>query len=294
MTQLLVEKYRPKTIEEIVGLNASKIDFNNLPHLFLYGPPGTGKTTLAKAIIRKLDSDHIILNASDDRGIDTVREKVKTFASTQSTKPGIKIVFLDESDALTSEAQTALRNTMETYSKTCRFILTANYPNKIIDPLKSRCMTIPFNNIDPNKIVDRLKYICDEEKIPYQLEALAKIVSLNGSDIRRSINKLEELRSGVTLDKVTSEPIIALDVFDDILSLDFEHARQTYLDSHQDPEQFLKDLHDVIWSSKVDIAYKKSSIIEIAEYYKSLSFVAWKEILVEALILKLISNVTKV
>lgn len=287
---LLVEKYRPKTLDEIVGFDKTRISFDEcMPHLLLYGPPGTGKTTLAKVIIRTLEADHVILNSSDERGIDTIRERVKTFASTQSNnQSGIKIILLDESDALTPDAQNSLRNIMETYSRNCRFILTANYPNKIIEPLKSRCMGIEFNKIDPDKIVDRLKFICEAEKIPYKMEALRKIVDINGNDIRRSVNKLEELRSGVTLDKIVPEVNIAFDVWSLIQESNFEAARQTYLDSHQDPEQFIKDLHDVIWASNEDIDYKKQAIRDIAEHYKFLSSVAWKDILVEALILRLI------
>lgn len=287
---LLVEKYRPKTLDEIVGFDKTRISFDEcMPHLLLYGPPGTGKTTLAKVIIRTLEADHVILNSSDERGIDTIRERVKTFASTQSNnQSGIKIILLDESDALTPDAQNSLRNIMETYSRNCRFILTANYPNKIIEPLKSRCMGIEFNKIDPDKIVDRLKFICEAEKIPYEMEALRKIVDINGNDIRRSVNKLEELRSGVTLDKIVPEVNIAFDVWSLIQESNFEAARQTYLDSHQDPEQFIKDLHDVIWASNEDIDYKKQAIRDIAEHYKFLSSVAWKDILVEALILRLI------
>ena len=294
-TQLLVEKYRPRVIEDIVGLDTTKLNFDQtLPHLFLYGPPGTGKTTLAKAIIRKLDCDFITLNASDERGIDTIRDRVKAFASTQSTKPTIKIVFLDESDHLTPDAQATLRNIMESYATTCRFILTANYPNRIIDPLKSRCLSIPFNNINPGDIVKRLELICKQEKIPYDGKALEKIVQINGSDIRRSINKLEELRSGVTLDKVKSEALVSQLVWSAIKSQDFGKARQTYLDSHQEPEQFIKDLHDTIWESDSDSDYKKHAILEIADHYKFLSSVAWKEILIESLILKLIENMIQV
>ena len=290
-SELLVEKYRPKQIEDIVGLDIHGLNFEKvIPQLFLYGPPGTGKTTLAKAIIRKLQSDYIVLNASDERGIDTIRERVKSFALTQSSKPNIKIIFLDEADHLTPDAQATLRNIMESYSNNCRFILTANYPNRIIDPLKSRCLNIPFNNIKPSDIVKRLVFICEQEKIPFDVKALEKIVQINGSDIRSSVNKLEELRSGVTLDKIHSDVIVAQSVWLAIKSQDFGKARQTYLDSHQEPEQFIKDLHDTIWESDSDSDYKKQAILEIADHYKFLSSVAWKEILIESLILRLIEH----
>ena len=123
--ELWTEKYRPKEFNEVIGQNLTELEnlLSNLPNLLLVSKsPGTGKTSLAKIVIRKLNSDYLILNASDERGIETVRNKIKTFALTMSTNNQIKIVFLDEADYLTKEAQTALRNTMETYTKNCRFI----------------------------------------------------------------------------------------------------------------------------------------------------------------------------
>lgn len=290
MQQLLVEKYRPDKIEDIVGLDKSLINLDKLPHLLLYGPPGTGKTTLARAIIKTLNVDHMVLNASDERGIDTVRDKVKTFASSQGIS-GLKIVFLDEADALTQDAQTALRNTMERYSDTCRFILTANYPNKIIDPLKSRCQCISFGIASQTEIVERLKYICENEQIPHTIEALKKIVELSGSDIRKAINKIQELREvGITLNNIHNNTTIAESVFSAIVKSDFGSCRQIYLDSHQEPEQFIKDLHDVIWNSSEDMDYKKQAILDIVDYYKFIAQVAFKDILVEAMLLRLIEN----
>lgn len=285
---LLVEKYRPNKIEDVVGFPQDKIQINEgLPHLLFYGPPGTGKTTLAKIIIRTLGSDHIVLNASDERGIDTIRDKVKVFASTKSSSGKIKIIFLDESDHLTPDAQTSLRNLMETYSNNCRFILTANYLNRIIDPLQSRCQMLEFNNIPQDLIVTRLQYICDQEKIPYELDALKALVSINGSDIRKSVNKLEELRVGVTLDKIVQESTIALDTFRYIALGDFNTARQTYLDAHIDHDQFLRDLYKVIMKSSVPIEVKQLAIHEIAEAYKFLNQVSWKEILIENALLNI-------
>ena len=290
---LLVEKYRPSKIEDVVGFPQDKISINEgLPHLLFYGPPGTGKTTLAKIIIRMLGADHIILNASDERGIDTIRDKVKVFASTKSTSGNIKIIFLDESDHLTPDAQTSLRNLMETYSSNCRFILTANYLNRIIDPLQSRCQMIEFNNIPQDAIVKRLQYICDQEKIPYELEALKKLAETNGSDIRKSVNKLEELRSGITLDKIVQESTVALDTFRYLALSDFNSARQTYLDAHMDNDQFLKDLYKVIMESSVPIDIKQATIHEIAEAYKFLNQVSWKEILIENALLNIMRSMT--
>jgi replication factor C small subunit len=285
---LLVEKYRPKKLSEVVGLDPSKINIGeDMPHLLLYGPPGTGKTSLAKIIIKMLDSNHIVLNASDERGIDVIREKVKTFSSTMSTNGKIKIVFLDEADALTPDAQNSLRNLMETFAGNCRFILTCNYLNKVIEPLQSRCLKIEFNNIDKSEIVDRLKFICTSENIPFEEAALVALVDNNVSDIRKSVNALEEMRAGVTLDKIKKPSTTATQVFANLMIGDFQAARQLYLDAHLDNDQFLKDLYSCIMESDIGDDFKRRSIREIAEAYKFINQVAWKEILVENALLNI-------
>lgn len=284
---LLVEKYRPKDLESIVGLHLNFDIDDAMPHLLLFGPPGTGKTTLARVIVKKLNCDYIILNSSDERGIDTIREKVKTFASTKSKDSNIKVCILDECDALTFSAQDSLRNLMEQYSSNCRFVLTCNYVSRVNDPLQSRCIKIDFSDIKREDIIKRLEFICKQENIPYEIEALKKIVERTGSDIRAAINKIEELKSGVLLSRVTNETKLAELVFKLILEKNFVVARQTYLDAHIDPEQFLKDLYDVIYASTENFEYKKQAILDIADTYKFLQQVAWKEILIEAILIKL-------
>lgn len=285
---LLTEKYRPTVINDIVGFVPSFDIDESMPHLLLYGPPGTGKTTLAKVIIRTLNCDHITLNASSDRGIDTIRDKVKDFASTKSKDSNIKIVFLDEADHLTPDAQTALRNTIESYSRNTRFILTCNYINRIIDPLKSRCISIKFDNLPADKIVERLIFICEQEKIPYEMEALIKIVSLTKSDIRSAINKLEEFKDGVTLSKIVSENTVVPALYQYIMKKDFISSRQLVLDSHPDYDQLVLDLNNYIYNSSSTINTKMKSLIIIADTYKWLNQVAIKEILIESMIAQLI------
>ncbi|MDD3175540.1 MAG: AAA family ATPase [Candidatus Nanoarchaeia archaeon] len=284
---LLVEKYRPQDLESMVGLHLNFDIDDAMPHLLLFGPPGTGKTTLARVIVKKLNCDYIILNSSDERGIDTIREKVKTFASTKSKDSNIKVCILDECDALTSSAQDSLRNLMEQYSSNCRFVLTCNYVSRVIDPLQSRCIKIDFSNINKEDIIERLEFICSQENIPYEIEALSKIVDRTGSDIRSAINKIEELKSGVLLSKLSNETKLAELVFKQLREKNFVMARQTYLDAHIDAEQFLKDLYDVTYASTENIEYKKQAILDIADTYKFLQQVAWKEILIEAILIKL-------
>jgi replication factor C small subunit len=189
---LLNEKYRPKVIEDIIGFEPTFSIDEDMPHLLFYGSAGTGKTTAAKAIVRMLNCDYIILNASEERGIQVVRDKIQVFAGTQSKDGNIKCVILDEADFLTQESQTALRNILESFSRNTRFILTCNYLQKIIDPIQSRCILIKFNDIKKEDVINRLEYICKTENIPYEKVALEKIVEYTGTDIRSSINKLEE------------------------------------------------------------------------------------------------------
>lgn len=284
---LLVEKYRPQDLESMVGLHLNFDIDDAMPHLLLFGPPGTGKTTLARVIVKKLNCDYIILNSSDERGIDTIREKVKTFASTKSKDSNIKVCILDECDALTSSAQDSLRNLMEQYAGNCRFILTCNYINRVDDPLQSRCIKIDFSNIKKEDIIKRLEFICKQEKISYELAALEKIVEHNGSDLRASINKIQELKDGVTLSKLVNETIFAKVIFDLIKKKDFINARQTYLDKSIDNEQFLKDLETVIFNSSESNIYKKLAILEICEAYKHLKDGSWPQIVIEAMFYKL-------
>lgn len=285
---LLVEKYRPHDLESMVGFVPSFSIDEDMPHLLLSGGAGTGKTTLARIVIKMLQADSLILNASNERGIETIRQKVIDFASTRSTNNNIKIIFLDESDQLTTEAQTALRNTMETFSRNCRFILTANYINRIIEPIQSRCISIKFDNIPKEKIVERLQYICDTEKIPYEIDALNKIVERTGTDIRSAINKIEELKSGVLLSKLQNETAIAQKIFEYIKKKEFVNARQAYLDNNPENEQFLKDLHEIIFNSSETDDYKRTAILEICEAYKNLKVGSWPQIIIESMFIKMI------
>ena len=194
---LWVEAYRSQNLDTYVGNEGVKafiskcINNNDIPHLLLFGKPGTGKTTLAKLITKNIKCDVMYINASDERGIDTIRDKIVDFASVNSFNP-IKVIILDESDYITSQAQAALRNVMETYSAKTRFILTANYAERIIDPLKSRCQTFHIEPPAKGEVAKHLAWILDQEEVKYELPSLASLVKTYYPDIRKIINAAQQ------------------------------------------------------------------------------------------------------
>jgi DNA polymerase III delta prime subunit len=190
---LWVEKYRPTKLEDYVGNEHLKskvegyLESGDVPHLLLYGKAGTGKTTLAKLIVNSIECDYIIINASDENNVDTVRNKVKNFASSMGFKP-FKIVIMDEFDYMTPNAQAILRNLMETFSRHCRFILTCNYVEKVIEPIQSRCQS--FQIVPPTKkdVAIQMSKILKAENIEFDVKDLVPIIDSAYPDIRKVIN----------------------------------------------------------------------------------------------------------
>lgn len=221
---LWVEKYRPSTLENYVGSENLKktisfyIKDNDIPHLLLHGNAGGGKTTLAKIIANTIaENNFLYINASDENSVDTVREKIKLFASTAGFG-GLKIIILDEADFTTPNFQAALRNVMETYSKNTRFILTCNYVEKIIEPIQSRCQA--FNVIPPSKkdAATLVASILKNEEVEYDIKDLAPIVNNCFPDIRKLINTLQKFSIGKHL-VIPSEESSNISIGDDIIKL---------------------------------------------------------------------------
>jgi replication factor C small subunit len=246
-----VEKYRPQKLEEIFDqaqvvtrLQAIVKRPNEMPHLLFAGPPGTGKTTtalcLAYEIMGESWRDYTLeLNASNERGIDTVRERIKNFASYADRREGIpfRIVLLDESDAMTSDAQTALRRIMEESSKTTRFILTANYSSNIIEPIQSRCAIFRFSRLAEADVVLYLEQICKKEGVKFEKQGLQKVYEATEGDMRHALNMLQ---AASTLGDVSSESVNNVaglsgrskvaEVLDMALQGDFQEARNRMIE----------------------------------------------------------------
>ena len=193
---LWVEKYRPSTMDTYIGNELLKskvsiyIESGDLPHLLLYGRAGTGKTTLAKLLVKNIECDYLYINASDVRKVEDLIPKVRNFASTVGFKD-MKIVILDEVDYISSHSQAALRNLMEIFSRHCRFILTCNYVERLIDPIQSRCQSFQIIPPSRSEVAQRMVKILEEEDVVYELDDLKILVNSGYPDIRRVINSAQ-------------------------------------------------------------------------------------------------------
>jgi replication factor C small subunit len=287
---LWVEKYRPQTLEEYVGNEVIKnkvsdyLNQGSIQNLLLHGVAGTGKTTLAKLITNNLNCDLLYINASDERGIDTIREKIIPFASSMGFSD-IKIVILDEADYITPQAQATLRNTMESFSGNTRFILTCNYLERIISPLQSRCQTLEIKPPSKQDVAWRCVDICKDEKVDIDNIALKTIVNAYYPDIRKIINTIQGsvVNHVVKLDESSlkddlNEQIIQALSNKALLS----EIRQILADSgSREFDNLFKALYDNLdkFTTKIGPA-----ILIIAKYQYEYTFVLEKEICVAAML----------
>ena len=275
-SEIWTEKYRPSQFSEVVGQAdivkrvESLTNSLNIPHLLFAGPAGTGKSTLALIVVKELfkenwKENYLELNASDERGINIVREKVKNFARTKSLgNVNFKVIFLDEADALTPEAQQALRRTMENYSATCRFILSCNYSSKVIDPIQSRCAIFRFKLLEKKDIEKVVIKIAEQENLSVSPESVEILYEGSEGDCRKAINIIQSTASispSITAELISTiisnaKPKDIKVVLDYALSGDFQKSREKLLDvmlkesiSGQD---VIKAIQKEIWNLPVE------------------------------------------
>ena len=306
---LLVEKYRPNKLENYVGNKNIKksiskyLEQNDIQNLIFYGPAGTGKTTLAKLCVQNLDCDHLYINASDERGIETIRDKVQSFASVASFKP-LKVVILDEADFLTIQAQASLRNIIETFSRTTRFIMTCNFVERIIDPLQSRCQVLKIVPPTKKDVAKHLNWILQQESISHDINDLVPLVNQYYPDLRKCINTIQLS----TVDGGANDLYLGLDqsilvssnYIDKVINALSEGSKHNRIDCYNDIRQIIADANVDDFDELFKALYERASeylsnkegtaAILINEHQYKANFRIDKEINTMSLIQNLINN----
>ena len=296
---LLNERYRPTTLDGYVGNEQLKttiakyLEQNDIQNYLFHGQAGTGKTTLAKIVINNLDCESLYINASDERGIETIRDKVVGFASVASFKP-LKVVILDEADFLTIQAQASLRNVIETYSKSTRFILTCNFIERIIDPIQSRCQTFKIQAPTKSDVAKHLVSILETEKTKFDLEQIKSLVNQYYPDIRKMLNTIQAstVDNTLSLDKST---LVSTSYMSDVLkelSLDkpnFTTIRQIIADAEtKEFDELYRFLYD---NSNQYLPNKQGTVaMLINEHQYQSNFRIDKEINMCSLLQNIINN----
>jgi len=302
---LWVEKYRPASIDDcILPSNTKKVfktlrDKGEIINLLLCGTAGTGKTTIARALCNDLGCDYIVINGSETRGIDMVRNQVATFAGTMSTNGKTKVIILDEADYITPEAQAALRNLMETFSKNCRFIMTCNFKHKIIEPLHSRCSVIDFS-IEKKDLpglqvafAKRVIGILEKENVEFTNGAVLEVIKTHFPDNRRILNELqrysnlgEKIDSGIlkSIDSSKVKNLVAM-----MKTGKFADCRQ-FIADNPNPDQLFSEIYKDM-SELVDGQSIPTLVLILAEYQHRSAFVSSQEINLAAFVVETMKSV---
>ena len=301
---LWTEKYRPKTVDECILPERLKQPFQEyvnqkqIPNLLLTGGAGVGKTTVAKAMCNEIDCDFMILNGSDENGVDTIRYKIKNYASSMSLNGGRKVIILDEADYLTPQAQAILRNSIEEFASNCSFIFTCNYKNRIIEPLHSRCAVIDFGLKNDEKaemaalFFKRILFILESEKVEFEHKVVAEIIKKHFPDFRRTINELQRFSKFGKIDTGILSQVIDVSINDIVKYLrekDFGSIRKWVAANQMDPQALFRKLYDSLY----DILKPQSipqAVIILADYQYKQAFVADAEINIVACLTELMVN----
>lgn len=298
---LLVEKYRPLTLSQVIGGDELKGLYDgisndpwSLPNILLVTrSAGTGKTSIARAIIADIGADSLFLNASDDRGINTIRDKVKEFAMTQGfNRNAPKVVHLDEADGLTKEAQDSLRGIMEQYHSNCRFIFTCNNESKIIEPIKSRCISFNLNNPPKEKIHQRIVEIATSEGLNLKSDTIDSIIDMFYPDIRSMINAIDSIKY---FGKYEGNPKAAYkEVYELLKKSHVTSARKLWISGQLNPRLLIKEIYwSVIGDETLDKSQITKAVEEIAEADFRIAMGSDAEITLANLAIRLASSAFK-
>ena len=302
---LWVEKYRPQTISDCILPDGLKktfqeyVDAGEISNMLLCGTAGTGKTTVARALCNELGCDYIVINGSDESGIDVLRTKIRDFASTVSFESKAKVVILDEADYLNpNSTQPALRAFIEEFSGNCRFIFTCNFKNRIIEPLHSRTSVIDFKIEKKDrpemaqKFLGRMQYILTQEGIPYEQNVLAELLMKHFPDYRRVINELQRYSKSGSIDSGILSNIAEIntkELIDSLKDKDWKKMRQWVANNvDTDPQGIFRQIYDIVLPEVKSIP---QLVLLIADYQYKAAFVADQEINLTACLTEIMANV---